>query len=141
MSVIIVRGDRPEPESVAKLTDPQRLELFRTLVAYSGTYKFDGKTVEHRIDIAWNEVWAGTRQVRTVAVDGDRVSLTTPATPTPGRQNLGEHACLGEGEISSSMSAYGPFRPIAAAQRYVRSQGQPGLINNSLEMSKMTQAV
>jgi len=80
---IIVRGDRPKPESVAQLTDPQRLELFRTLTAYSGTYKFDGKTVEHQIDIAWNEVWAGTKQVRTVTIDGDRVSLTTPAVPRP----------------------------------------------------------
>ena len=83
MSVIIVRGDRPEPESVAKLTDPQRLELFRTLTAHNGTYKFDGKTVEHQIDIAWNEVWAGTKQVRTVALDGDQVSLSTPAQPRP----------------------------------------------------------
>jgi hypothetical protein len=83
MSVIIVRGDRPKPESVAKLTDPQRLELFRTLTAYSGTYKFDGKTLENQVDIAWNEVWAGTKQVRTVTIDGDRVSLTTPAQPRP----------------------------------------------------------
>ena len=83
MSVIIVRGDRPKPESIAKLTDPQRLELFRTLTAFSGTYNFDGKTVEHQIDIAWNEVWAGTKQVRTVTIDGDRISLTTPAIPRP----------------------------------------------------------
>src|SRR5262245_39097494 len=83
MFVIIVRGERPKPESIAKLSDPQRAELFRTMVAYSGTYKFDGENVEHQIDIAWNEIWAGTKQVRTVTIEGDRISLATPAAPRP----------------------------------------------------------
>jgi hypothetical protein len=83
MSVIIVRGDRPKAESIAKITDPQRIELFNTYVAYGGTYRFDGKTVEHHIDIAWNEIWTGTKQVRTVTRDGDRITLTTPAIPRP----------------------------------------------------------
>jgi len=43
MLVLIVRGDRPKPESLAKMTDQQRADLFRSMTAYGGTYKFDGK--------------------------------------------------------------------------------------------------
>ena len=44
--------------------------------AYGGTYSFDGKTVEHHIDLAWNEVWAGTTVIRDVKVEGNRVTYT-----------------------------------------------------------------
>lgn len=81
MQVLIVRGNRPKAESVEKLTDQQRIELFRSLTAYSGTYKFDGKSVEHHIDISWNEVWTGTTQIRDVKKEGDRVILTTRPAP------------------------------------------------------------
>src|SRR5947209_3722922 len=57
MLVVIVRHPRPKPEALDKITDQQRQDLFRTMSAYGGTYSFDGKTVEHSIDIAWNEVW------------------------------------------------------------------------------------
>ena len=77
--VLIVRHPRPKPEIPDKFTDQERIDLFRTMSAYGGTYKFDGKTVEHSVDIAWNEVWVGTRQVRNVTRDGDRLTLTTPS--------------------------------------------------------------
>jgi hypothetical protein len=87
MSVIIVRHPRPLPEAADKISDQERLDLFRTMVAYAGTYRFDGKVVEHTIDAAWNEVWAGTKQVRTATREGDRLIFTTPPFPfhTDGR--------------------------------------------------------
>jgi hypothetical protein len=81
MLVLIVRHPRPKPEAIDKMTDQERADLLRTMTAYGGTYKFDGKTIEHHIDIAWNEVWSGTTQVRTVTRDGDRLTLTTPPFP------------------------------------------------------------
>ncbi len=83
MFVIIVDGNRPKPESLAKMTDQQRAELFRSMSAYSGTYKFDGKAVEHHIDMSWNEVWTGTTQIRDVKKEGDKVILTTRPAPRP----------------------------------------------------------
>lgn len=56
MLVIVVRHPRPKPEALDKITDQERIDLFRTMSAYGGTYKFDGKAVERSIDIAWNEV-------------------------------------------------------------------------------------
>ena len=81
MLVLLIRGDRPKPESLAKMTDQQRVELFRSMSAYGGTYKFDGKVMEHHIDISANEVWTGTTQIRDVKMEGDRLIYTTRPAP------------------------------------------------------------
>jgi Lipocalin-like domain len=81
MFVLLVRGKRPKPESLEKMTDRQRADLFRTVTAYSGPYTFDGKTVEHHIDISWNEVFTGMTLRREVRRVGDRIMLTTPPSP------------------------------------------------------------
>ena len=82
-----MRNPRPKPEAIDKISDQDAARLFRTMTAYGGTYRFDGKTIEHHIDIAWNEVWAGSTQTRTVTREGDRLTLTTPPFPfhTDGR--------------------------------------------------------
>ena len=50
-------------------------------MAYAGTYKLDGSTVEHSIEISMNEVWSGTKQVRTIKQDGERLVYTTLPFP------------------------------------------------------------
>ena len=79
--VLIVRSPRPRPEGPENITDQQRIDLFRTMTAYAGTYKFDGNKVEHSIEISMNEVWSGTKQVRTVKLDGEHLIYTTPPFP------------------------------------------------------------
>ena len=81
MLVLIVRDDRPKPENVEKMNDQQRIDLFRSMTAYGGTYTFDGKRVEHHIDISWNEVWTGMTVVREITKDGDKLVYTSPAAP------------------------------------------------------------
>jgi len=78
MMVIIVRQPRPKPAVADNFTDEERAGLHRTMSAYGGTYTFDGKTVRHHVDIAWNEVWSGITQERAVTREGDRLTLTTP---------------------------------------------------------------
>jgi hypothetical protein len=60
-SAIIVYDDRPKPESIERMTDAKRAELFRKMLAYAGSYPFDGQKVEHHIDMSWNEVWTARR--------------------------------------------------------------------------------
>jgi hypothetical protein len=81
MLVLIVSDDRPKPESVEKMNDQQRIDLFRSMTAYGGTYTFDGKRVQHHIDISGNEVWTGTTVVREIAKDGDKLVYSSPAAP------------------------------------------------------------
>jgi len=83
MFVLIVRGNRPKAETLEKMTDEQRAELFRSMAAYTGTYRFDGKSILHHIDASWNELWTGTTQVREVKREGDKLILTTPPIARP----------------------------------------------------------
>ena len=83
MMVLITRSDRPKHDSTDKMTDEQRSRLFSSMLAYSGTYKFDGETIEHHIDGSWNQVWTGTTQIRNVKKDGDRLIYTTQPGPSP----------------------------------------------------------
>ena len=82
MLVLIVREPRPKPDKVENLTDQQRADLFRTMTAYGGTYTFDGKTVQHHIDISWNGAWTGTTQIRNVTKEGEHLVYTS-ARPNP----------------------------------------------------------
>jgi len=90
MIVLIVRNPRPKPEGAENITDQQRIDLFRTITAYAGTYKFDCMTVEHSLEISMNEVWSGTKQVRTVKRDGERLVYSTPPFPfhTDGKMSV-----------------------------------------------------
>lgn len=77
MSVLIVKSGRPKVADVAAIDDATRIELFKTLVAYAGTYTFDGKAVTHHIELSSNETWTGTHQVRNVKLEGRKLVLTT----------------------------------------------------------------
>jgi hypothetical protein len=81
MLALIVRDDRPKPASIEKATPEQQAALFRSMLAYGGTYKFDGKSVEHHIDISWNELWTGTTQLRDIRKEGDKLIYTTRPAP------------------------------------------------------------
>jgi hypothetical protein len=83
MLVLITYSGRPKPESTAKMTDEQRVGLFRTLLAYGGTFTFDGKQMEHHVDICWDEVRCGTTVIRDVVREGDRLTYTTRPQPSP----------------------------------------------------------
>ena len=81
MMAIIVRTDRVKPESLERMTDQQRADLFRSMLAYAGRYEIHGDQIEHHIDASWNEVWTGTTVVRIVKKEGDRLIYTTKPAP------------------------------------------------------------
>jgi len=84
MMVLIAMSNRPKPDGIEKMTDQQRADLLRSMVAYAGTYKFDGKSVEHHIDVAWNEVWNGMLLKLDAVRNGDRLTYTTSPIPFAG---------------------------------------------------------
>ncbi len=84
MLVLVLRDDRPRPASVDKATLEQQAILFRSMLAYGGTYKYDGTRIEHHIDISWNELWTGTTAIRNVRKEGDKLIYTTDPTPSSG---------------------------------------------------------
>jgi hypothetical protein len=82
MMVLMVRSDRPKP-TFESMTDAYRIELFNSMAAYSGTYSFDGKTVVHSIDISWNGTLTGSKVVRSVQKEGQKLIYTTSPGPSP----------------------------------------------------------
>jgi hypothetical protein len=73
-SIINVPGDRKTPASVL-VTDAEALDLFRGLTAYAGRYSIDGDKVTHHVEISWNQLWAGTDQVRRFQVESDELTI------------------------------------------------------------------
>lgn len=78
----IITDKRPNVPDVTKMTDNDRVELYKTIIAYGGTYTFDGKTLKIKVDISWNESWNGTEQVRIAKFEGNKLILS--AEPTVG---------------------------------------------------------
>jgi len=81
MLVIVLNGDRPKPASFEKATPEQQAALFSSMLAYGGTYEFDGTKIEHHIDISWNEMRTGTTTIRYVRREGDKLIYTTAPVP------------------------------------------------------------
>ncbi len=72
---MIVSEKRPKPESVAKMTDQQRIELFNTMNAYGGTYKLDGNKLTYRYDITHNELGEQRASVRDIKIEGRKLTM------------------------------------------------------------------
>jgi hypothetical protein len=79
MMALIVAGKRV----AAAKTDADRIALYNSMLAYSGTYEVNGTTVTHHVDISWNQSFTGTTQVRFVTVEGDTLVIRTAETPSP----------------------------------------------------------
>src|ERR1019366_2965598 len=57
--------------------------LFRSMIAYTGTYEIKGNQLICDIDVSWNEAWTGTRQLRFWEINGDRLTISTPEMVDP----------------------------------------------------------
>ena len=82
MMGLVVGGDR-EPGQ----TDAQQAVLFRTMVAYTGRYRFEGDQFITTVDVSWNEAWTGTEQRRFYTLDGDRLDILTVWLPHPAHRS------------------------------------------------------
>ena len=88
MSVIITAQGR-KPYSV---NDPiaapaeERAEACATMIAYAGRYALSGDQVTHHVEAASMPNRVGTDLVRTVKIEGDRLTLGTPPGLTGGAQ-------------------------------------------------------
>lgn len=79
---IIVKENRVKPTDLGKLTDTERAELFKSLIAYGGTFKVEGNRVTYNVDISWNEAWTGTPQGRAFRIEGRKLTISTDPAPS-----------------------------------------------------------
>lgn len=80
--VMITAEKRPKISDLAAMTDQERADLFKTMLAYGGTYTFDGKMLKINVDISWNGNWSGTEQIRFAKIEGNKLELSTPVIPS-----------------------------------------------------------
>jgi len=82
-ALVLITGEkRPKIPDLAGLTDQERIDLFKTMLAYGGSYTFNGRELKIHVDISWNENWTGTEQVRFAKLEGKRLELSTPIIPS-----------------------------------------------------------
>ena len=62
-------------------TDEDRTAAFKSMLAYSGKYKTKGNKIVIDVDIAGDESWNGTEQVRYYRLEGDQLHIE--AAPQP----------------------------------------------------------
>lgn len=78
MWVVITGEGRKAPT-----TDQDRVNLFNTLVAYTGPYRVDGAKWITMVEVSANPAWVGTEQTRAFELSGDRLQEMTAWAARP----------------------------------------------------------
>lgn len=79
----LLTGERRRPPG----SEAERSAAFASMVAYSGRYRVEGDRFVTTVDMAWNESWVGSEQVRHYRIDGNTLYIETEPQPAPGFGN------------------------------------------------------
>ncbi|MBV9756642.1 MAG: lipocalin-like domain-containing protein, partial [Alphaproteobacteria bacterium] len=82
MMALLTGEGRKAPHSEA-----ERGAAFGSMVAYSGRYRVEGDRFVTTVDMAWNESWVGTEQVRHYRIEGNTLHIETEPQPAAGFGN------------------------------------------------------
>lgn len=64
-------------------SEAQQAELFRSMLAYTGTYRIEGDKFVTKVDASWAESWNNTEQERFFKVDGNTLDIISAWMPHP----------------------------------------------------------
>lgn len=64
--------------------DAERVNLHKTMIAYSGTYVVKGNEFVTTVDVSWNEGWNGTSQKRFWKIEDGKLFIEAAPGPSPG---------------------------------------------------------
>jgi len=81
MSVVITAETRKPLSVNDRIAAPadERAEAFSTVIAYAGRYSFTSDKIVHHVEASWMPNQVGTDLVRSLKLEGDRLTLrTTP---------------------------------------------------------------
>jgi hypothetical protein len=83
MSILVTARERVPPQGTGAESQAARASLLDSMYAYAGTFVMKGETVTIHIESAWQPSWVGTDKVRTMRIDGDFLTITTPPMSSP----------------------------------------------------------
>jgi hypothetical protein len=93
--VIVLKNGRKKPIGLIP-TSEEKLALYDTMFAYSGTYTVQSDRVIHHLDMSWNEAWAGTEQVRFCKIQGNTLTYMSAPAKNPFDGNEVVHTAIFE---------------------------------------------
>jgi lipocalin-like protein len=64
-------------------TDPERIELFKSMFAWGGRYKVDGNKVTVSVELAWIEGWKGQSRTQMATLDGKLLVIESSPFKSP----------------------------------------------------------
>jgi hypothetical protein len=73
---LVVKDNRKAPAG-ADLTDTERADLFKTMAAFSGTYKVEGNKIIFHYEASWVQFRTGTDEARTFDTSGKKLIITS----------------------------------------------------------------
>ena len=79
VSSFVTAEDR-KASGAAPMKDEDRIALFSTMYAYSGSYTVEGRRLTTRIENSWNRAWNGNVITGEMEISGNK--LTTTSSPT-----------------------------------------------------------
>ena len=80
--VLLLNNHRERPLRLPP-ADDEKIALFDTMFAYSGTHTVEPDRVIHHLDMSWNEAWSGTEQVWFCTIQGKILTLTSTPAKNP----------------------------------------------------------
>lgn len=79
---IVVSKDRQNPREIPPSAE-EKIALFDSMLAYSGTYSLHDSHVTHHLDVSWNQAWTNTQQVRFASLKGPTLEIVGAPAPDP----------------------------------------------------------
>lgn len=87
MMTILTRADRKPATTMA-----EGAALLQSMIGYTGRYMVENDRITTKPDVAWNEIYSGTEQVRYYTLTGDSLAIRTAHQPSgvlPGKKVVG----------------------------------------------------
>jgi Lipocalin-like domain len=87
-AVFVLAGDNRKAPAGPIATDDERINLFNTMAAASGTYKVEGNTIIATYTASWNQTWTGISQKRQFEIVGNKLTVTSAPTKDLAGQDI-----------------------------------------------------
>ena len=84
----VLAGDNRKVPAGASATDAERINLFNTIAAGSGTYKVEGNNIIVTYAASWNQTWTGITQTRKFEIVGNKLTVTSAPTKDLAGQDI-----------------------------------------------------
>lgn len=84
MAAFLMRAERPHFATGEALTatDAEKVAAWNSFYSYAGRYEVIGDRVIHHVEASMYPNWVGIDQERTLTIEGDRLTLSTPPQRT-----------------------------------------------------------